>query len=71
LVARGLAGCHCPTTGTRTRIDLADENYVRLIGGALLAAHPLPDTAEPTNQHDLAQLLRRLADTFAAALPKP
>lgn len=71
LAARGLAGVMARQAELGGRLDLSSDAYLRLIGGAVLAADPLPDTTEPLDQHDLARLLRRLADTLAGALPKP
>jgi hypothetical protein len=71
LASHGLAGVMARQAELGSRLDLSSDAYLRLIGGAVLAADPLPDTTEPLDQHGLARLVRRLADTLASVLPKP
>ncbi len=71
LVARGLAGLVARHADRGATVNLADDNELQLVVGALLAANPLPDAARPTDHHSLARTLRHLADTIAGSLPKP
>jgi hypothetical protein len=71
LAARGLAEVMSRQTDRAHRIDLGDPVWVGFLSETVLAAHPVPGQTPSADPRDLVELLRRLADAFKDALPKP